>query len=203
MQQVNLYQPILRKQKKIFSAVTMLEIGAIFVLGLLAIYAYGLWQGRALHQEVVRLQAQRKASQQRLETLSRQHKSTSPSAILEHRRKRLVAEKQRKQQALALLQGRTVGNTTGFGARFRGLARRRLNGLWLTDIDIYDGGSQMTLAGETYSDKLVPRYLQILGKEQSFQGTDFRKVALRRDDKHSWLIDFRMSTAAKKKEGGK
>jgi len=181
----------------------MLEIGAIFVVGLLAIYAYGLWQGRALHQEVARLQAQRKASEQRLETLSRQHKSNSPSAILEHRRKRLVAEKQRKQQALELLQGRTVGNTAGFGGQFRGLARRRVNGLWLTGVDIYDGGSQMTLSGKTYSDKLVPRYLQLLGKEKSFQGTDFREVALKRDDKHAWLIDFRMSTAAKKQGNGR
>lgn len=196
MQQVNLYQPILRKQKKIFSAVTMLEICAIFVVGLLAIYAYGLWQGQALRQEAQRLQSQRRASARRLESLSRQASRGVPSTILQHRRQHLEAVLARRQQALGLLRGRSVGNTRGFAGSFRGLARQRIKGLWLTGVSIDDGGDQITLVGRTYSDRLVPRYLQLLGKEPSFRGTDFRKVMLKRDKKHARLIDFRLSTSS-------
>ena len=39
-QQINLYQPIFRTQKKIFSATTIAQAAGLFVVGLLLIYGY-------------------------------------------------------------------------------------------------------------------------------------------------------------------
>jgi Na+-transporting methylmalonyl-CoA/oxaloacetate decarboxylase gamma subunit len=42
-QQINLYQPVFRKQEKVFSAITLLQIGAAVLLLLLIILAHAHW----------------------------------------------------------------------------------------------------------------------------------------------------------------
>ena len=60
-QQINLYQPIFRKQRQIFSATTMLQALGLVVIALLAIYTYGLLQVGDLEVEVVQLEGRERA----------------------------------------------------------------------------------------------------------------------------------------------
>jgi hypothetical protein len=46
-QQVNLYQPIFKRQRHIFSALTMLQSAAVVIVALLTIYGYGLCNSMA------------------------------------------------------------------------------------------------------------------------------------------------------------
>ena len=61
-QQVNLYQPILRSQPKVFSALTILQFGGLLLLGLSLIYGYARWQDAKLSRDVTSLQAQQDAA---------------------------------------------------------------------------------------------------------------------------------------------
>ncbi len=60
-QQINLYQPIFRKQRQIFSATTLAQLLGIVAAALLLIYGYGLLQVRGLEGEVVQLEGREKA----------------------------------------------------------------------------------------------------------------------------------------------
>ena len=71
-QQVNLYQPIFRKQRKVFSAVTIAQAAAVFIVGLLLIYGYGRWQLAALGADIDALELQRNAAMLHLQVLSAQ-----------------------------------------------------------------------------------------------------------------------------------
>ena len=51
-QQINLYQPMFRKQKKIFSAVTILQSLAVVLVGFVLFYVYASWNVNKLRNEV-------------------------------------------------------------------------------------------------------------------------------------------------------
>ena len=60
-QQINLYQPIFRRQRHIFSAVTMMQSIAAVVVALMTIWLYGLWQVRGLENQALELEGREKA----------------------------------------------------------------------------------------------------------------------------------------------
>jgi hypothetical protein len=68
-QQVNLYQPIFRRQRQIFSAVTMLQSAAVVVVARLTIYFYGIWQVGLLEAQVLELEGRERAYSARLARL--------------------------------------------------------------------------------------------------------------------------------------
>jgi len=65
-QQVNLYQPIFRKEEKKFSTVAMLQAMGLVVVGVAAIYAYTWWHVGALKSELKRAEQQHVAATKRL-----------------------------------------------------------------------------------------------------------------------------------------
>lgn len=95
-------------------------------------------------------------------------------------------------------------NTTTdlFSSYFEGLARRTLEGLWLEDIHIQEGGQSIKLVGGTYQAKLIPKWLKTLKKEPAFQGITFQSATLgkKSDDGDSLrfsLLTHRETTADK------
>ena len=64
-QQINLYQPMFRKQEKVFSALTMLQITGFFIVVLSGIYAYNVNRLKPFSVELRNTNAQ-------LEKLSKQ-----------------------------------------------------------------------------------------------------------------------------------
>ena len=71
-QQVNLYQPIFRQQEKVFSAITMLQITAFFVVVLGAIYAYTTMQLQPFSDELEKANVQFEKLSSQIEVLSKQ-----------------------------------------------------------------------------------------------------------------------------------
>ena len=56
-QQINLYQPIFRRERKVFSAATIAQATLVVAAGLAAIYGYASWKMRGLNREVAMLEA--------------------------------------------------------------------------------------------------------------------------------------------------
>lgn len=189
-QQINLYQPLFRRQKKVFAFRTLVQIAVIAVLGMLLIYAYGHWQTRLLDRQLVQLQTQEQTAVARLTELSRQSPN---SAALQTELARLRDSLAAKQQILARLANENVGNTQGFSAQLAGFARQTLDGLWLTDITLTAGGRELRLIGNTHTPELMPRYLQKLASEESLTGLRFREVRLSRPEESRYIL-FELAT---------
>lgn len=188
-QQVNLLAPMFRKQRALFSAQVSLLILVLFVGALALIYAGVRWRGAALGAEQARLEAQRTATTARLNDLASQLQGKSQSHALDAQVGALTQERDRKAQALAALSRQELGSTQGFSPQFSGLARQRLNGLWLTHIEVGANGSRMALSGITLSEELIPKYLAKLGTEAVFAGTAFQDASLeRRTDGGNQLV---------------
>lgn len=196
-QQINLYQPIFRKERKIFSSLTMLQVCVIVVVGLSAIYAYSRAQVASLAGEVGRLQTMEQRKAHHLEALGREFPPPVKSRRLEAEVRHLSGEVRTKRAVLTLLSSRRFGNTTGFSAHLAGLARRDPRGVWLTGIDIEQGGTRLELTGSALRPALVPRLLTRLAGEPAFHGRSFDVFRMSRPRGNPGWIDFTVRTVGK------
>lgn len=182
-QDVNLHQPMFRKQRTLFSARVTLRIGIIFVVALGVIYAVALGRTQLLASELTRLEQQREAAQRRLEEASTQLiGGGAESEQLGGEVARLTEEFNRKSATMQVLSRGGLGTSEGFAGHFAGLARQRLNGLWLTRVEVAGGGERLSLEGEALAEELIPRYLRLLSREPRFEGIEFQQAVLQRDD---------------------
>jgi hypothetical protein len=179
-QQINLYQPIFRKQRQVFSAATMAQALAVVAVTLLGLYAYGAATVRALEAEVVQLEGREKA-------LATQLMRIDP-ALSDHRRAELDAELGRlnatlldQQRLIEVLREQPLGNG-GFSSYLAALARRRTPEVWLTAIAVNGGTGAIELAGRSLRPSLVPELLQRLGEEPALAGQTFDRFEIGKDE---------------------
>jgi len=194
-QQVNLLAPMFRKQPTLFSARISLLICVVVGLALGLIYLGTTWRGAALASEQARLETQRETATRRLTELAAQFQGRGHNQSLDAELAALTQERDRKAQALSALSASELVNTTGFSPQFLGLARQRLNGLWLTHVEVSSSGGQMALDGVALSEELIPRYLKKLGAEEIFAGTEFGHARLQRINPDGNQIQFQLRTA--------
>lgn len=194
MQQINLYQPLFRKQEKIFSAKTIVQGAVLVALGMLAFFVYAAWQTRGLETQLAQFQRQRDDAAQRVTELARTMPERSKSLALEQEVTRLRSELHHKQQVVAQLADRSRGNTSGYAAHLEGLARQHLPPLWLTHIALRRGGSVVELRGSALRPEQVPQYLQRLSAEPAFAGVEFRQFNLSRTEQTPQQVDFVLLT---------
>ncbi|MBC7456167.1 MAG: hypothetical protein H7335_21195 [Massilia sp.] len=179
-QQINLFNPIFRKQKKYFSSVTMLQALSIIWLACVAFSIESLIRTRTLQAQLAATDAQLAAKQQKLadyrvQFAPRQKSATLPVEIAEAQRELTMLT-----TAAATIGRGGFGDTNGFSGYFRAFGKQRLEGLWLTDVSIAGGGANIGLRGKTLEAELVPRYIAGLGAEPVLQGKAFSSLEIER-----------------------
>jgi len=179
-QQINLYHPIFRKQRKIFSAVTMAQIVAIVAAALLAIYGYGYLGVVGLEAEAVQLEGREKAFATQLASLD-QGSSMRRRRAIEEELQRLNATLVDQQKLVEVLRDRPLGSTDGFSDYLLALARSHQEGLWLTEIRINGSTDAIELLGETRDPERVPEYLLRLGEQEALIGQRFDQFQIERE----------------------
>ena len=201
-QQINLYQPVFRKQKKVFSALAMLQVGFFSVLLFSLSGAYSYFQLREL-------QEQEQASASRLENMQRQiaalqstNSDQSAIRLLDAEINRLTREIENKKQLADALSRGAYANTEGFSKHLEAIARQHVEGSWLTSIDLHEGGTILYMNGVTYSAELLPVYLQRLLQEDIFSGTSFNVLGMERSDENDAEITFQVGTKIDGEPGG-
>jgi len=188
-QQVNLYQETAPPWRPFGSATLALAVAA--VSGCLAIiWGFGTWQVNHLQQAVGALQHQQQAQQAMLSALGSLPGGDGGATDLQTRIQELNAQLAAGERALALLQGSTVGSTSGFSAELAALARHPMPGLWLQQITLSDLTGTMSLAGEVTDPDRVPRYLHALGTERTLAGMRFDHLAIQRSQPQTAVFRF-------------
>ena len=177
-QQVNLLAPMYRKQRALFSARVSIGICLLVGVALTLIYFVTGWRGSVIANEHTRLVETRDTATRRVNELAAALRGQTGDASAEAELTALTQERDRKAQALQALATREADSAVGFSPQFIGLARQRLNGLWLTRIEV--SGGQLALQGVALSEELIPRYLRRLGAEGVFAGTAFQQASLER-----------------------
>jgi hypothetical protein len=176
-QQINLFNPIFRKQGFSYTSATAILYGVGIALALAALVAvYEDYQLRAFQtQAQVDDEAYKETTALHDKLAAELQAQQKPNASLEAEFAALDAQLQGRQEIIATLKSGAVGNTDGFSDYMRAFSRQSINGLWLTGFDI--AGNELALQGRTLSADLVASYLKQLNQEKALQGHRF--VAMR------------------------
>lgn len=193
IQQINLYQPIFRQPRRVFTALAMLQTVLAVVCGLIAVYAYAEWQVSSLGQQVKQLALARSAAERRFAELQERLPRRVAEPALAERVATLTAELAETRRLAAALNQGAFGNTTGLSPFLAALARQHVAGTWLTHIEITEGGTQIGMAGRALTPELVPTYVQRLATEQAFDGKAFSRLTLDRKA-DSAAVTFKLAT---------
>jgi Tfp pilus assembly protein PilN len=194
-QQINLHQPIFRKQRALFSSQIVLRICAIWAVALVLVYGLNRYSEGTLAREHGALERNRDAAQARLQQLVSTQDETGHSQQLENELERLRNERAQKESVLRVLARGELGSTAGFAPQLDALADRRLAGVWLTHIGLMEGGREISLRGEASREDLLPRFIERLATGSGFPGARFGDLRLERAADSSQL-SFELHTRA-------
>jgi len=179
-QQVNLYQPILGAEKRLFSASAIASGLALLAVCLAALAGFAAWRTTRIEHSVAQLE------QQQSEALARAERASAalhPGASIEQlqaQARDLSADIEARERALEVVRQGTNTPATGFAARLESLARRQLDGVWLRQIVLGAGEGRLAIAGGTTDPRLVPAYLAALAEERALDGVRFDSLTMRR-----------------------
>jgi len=195
-QQINLYQPIFRKQQIIFSAQTI----AWLTLGLLLLLV--IWS-LLISQRVGTLESQlesQRAAEQRvmaqITELGRDQPDEAARIELERDVERLNQRRTELRQSLDAMSRRQPVADSRLHERYDALARQRPTGLWLTELRLDEQHGDITMRGRALAARLLPAYLEALSSEPLISGTGFRQIRLQESADEFPGVIFSISTAA-------
>lgn len=199
-QQINLYQPIFRKQEKVFSARTMLIVFVVTLVFFSAIYTYARWNVYALIDESDKLAMTHEREVKRLDDLGRRYPIKQKNRAVESDLDMLKKERKAKQFLIKTLSDRSIGNDKGFSSFFAAIARQQPAGMWLQRFEIEQGGQVIGIYGSSLRPELIPEFLHGLSEEASFEGSSFKIFRMQRDENNKTTVNFSLRSVV---EGAK
>ena len=187
-QQINLYQPVFRKQAKVFSATTLLQIGAAVLLLLLVVLGHAHWTLRGMNSTARALEQQVNSQTQQLGILDDSYR-TPDSDALDGDIERLRSDIDQRKTLLGQFDQLVTRHKDGFASQLQALAEVHLPGLWLEGVTVNDD-HRIELRGMTLDARLVPLYLQQLESREDLSPTAFETVSMTRIDNGQPQIQF-------------
>ncbi|NRR31873.1 hypothetical protein HSX11_16990 [Oxalobacteraceae bacterium] len=181
-QQINLFNPIFLKQKKVFGAVPLLQALAVILLGVVALGWFTSQRVAQLDARVAAgklLVAEREA---RLLRTNAQFAPRKPDPALAAELAQAEAQLAALDHVEAMLRAGNLGNTAGYAEYFRALARQNVSGLWLTGVTIEGAGNNIGLQGRAMQPTLIPRFVARLGSEKIMRGKNFASLDIVRGE---------------------
>lgn len=195
-QQINLYSPLFRRQKKVFSAVALLQAIGLVVLVVAVFYFYLSAQSSLLELRAADSSRQLQSELERLKVYSAQQSPEMRAKSLAERRKTLEAGFNERTQALEAMDKGALGRTEGYSGLLRALARLSMDGLWLTRVRFSEEKAEAFIAGRATRPELVPLYIQRLRTEEKLQGQDFSSLEITRPAQPVRFIEFVLSSGS-------
>lgn len=176
--QINLLNPLLKKQPSYFSLSTMLQALGFIIMGSLLFYGYAVYQERQLNTQFKEDTKRFEAEKARMMLSEAEFSPQQTNQQLQEEIQQL--EKQLKTQAelIETLKSSAGGNTSGYSEYMRAFSRQIVPGLWLTGFKLTGDGAEISLSGAALNPELLPVYIQRLGKEQIMHGKTFATLQI-------------------------
>ena len=175
-QQINLFNPVFLKQKKVFSSVAMAQALGVLLFGSLAMVAYGKHHVSKLEKEAQMVNAQLAQKQARQAMVNAEFAPRPPSPVLQAEIAEAEGQLRSLQRVSGVLERGELGNTTGFSEYYKALARQNMSGLWLTGVSV--AGADIGIRGRAMEGSMVPGYINRLTREPVMQGKSFASLEI-------------------------
>ena len=201
-QEVNLYLPEFRKREDWLDFNNMLWLSVAFVLLLAVVSGFQYWQIFSMGGELAQLNGQKQAAVARTNTLINSFGVQSEDKDLSASVTQLETSLAEKKDLLDFLEGRDLGNTSGFSEFLADLSRYHIPGLRITSVQLSEGGKRVRLGGEVGRAEYVPLFLQNLSQGKAYQGMSFETLKMgepetRQEDNGILAFEVATRTGAK------
>jgi hypothetical protein len=194
-QQVNLFQPIFRKERKLLSFRVLWQGCAGVLLVLMMMYGWGVKQTLQMESELTKQEKQQQIFTQQLGEVSARlagmKTDTAPQMELTNLEHELVA---RQKVVDALTRVRDT-YTQGVSTYLESFSRQAPKGVWLTGFTVQAGGEGLVLRGSSLKPNLVPAFLEQLSMEKALVGTQFALLQIQREPTDAGFVDFTVTTS--------
>ena len=179
-QQINLFNPIFLKQKKIFTAVHMAQTLGLVAAGALLLAAFGAVKTAQLEKHATAGMAAVNAAEARLAQVAKDFPPKQKNKDIETEIARLQGELKAMREVRSVLERGELGNTAGYSEYWRAFARQSVPGVWLTSVSVAGPGKEIGLEGRALQPELLPGYIQRLTREAVLQGKTFGSLEISR-----------------------
>jgi hypothetical protein len=194
-QEINLYQSVFRPKRDPLRSRNLLLCLAALLLVLGSLWWLQGTRLASLERRVEASDQRRRQLKQQVRQLEAEHPEPTVSSRLKQRATALRQARQDRILLLERLKDRLPEAEQGFSAYLGGLARQRVEGVWLRSITIDLSETEyLLLEGRSEKAELIPRYLQRLSREEPFQGIAFDSMRLQRLEEHPEVLGFRLTT---------
>ncbi len=196
-QQVNLFQPIFRIERKLLSfRVLQQGIGVVFLL-LVLMFGWSWMQTSQMQTDVAQIQKRlnsRTAAMAELKiNLASMKTDTAPMQELDRLEQELTA----RQKVVSAITRVRETYTRGVSGYLESFSRQTPEGIWLTSFSVQAGGDGLVIRGSSLKPNLVPAFLQKLSDESIMAGTRFGLLQIQREEPESRSVDFTVYTGNK------
>ena len=193
-QQINLYQPMFRRQRHLFGARTMAKTLAMLGLTLIGLYGFALFEVLGLEKEVTQLESREHAYSMQLQRVTANQTGT-PNDI-DGELQALNGQLRERQQLVQVLSAQQFGKTIGFSSKLRALAEHTIKGVRLTRVAAIGGGQGLFLQGESLHEELVPAYLRGLSEAPELNGLKFDQLSVFQQEEVPGRVTFQVASRA-------
>ncbi len=197
-QQINLFNPLFLEKKKYFSVVAMTQALGLIVLGLAAFYGFAFWQDRNLARQTGESGRAYEQQKQQFAKIGAELSPERREAQLDQDLKSIEAGIALRQSLLRELGTGGFAGPTGYSEYLRAFARQTVQGLWLTSIQIEEGGGALIMTGRALQADLVPVLIGRLKQESVLRGRPLEALAITRStagkDPVRTVVEFTVSS---------
>jgi len=197
-QQINLFNPLFLEKKKYFSVVAMTQALGLIVLGLAAFYGFAFWQDRNLARQTGESGRAYELQKQQFAKVGAELSPERREAQLDQDLKSIEAGIALRQSLLRELGTGGFAGPTGYSEYLRAFARQTVQGLWLTSIQIEEGGGALIMTGRALQADLVPVLIGRLKQESVLRGRPLEALAITRStagkDPVRTVVEFTVSS---------
>ncbi|HHI92865.1 MAG TPA: hypothetical protein ENK04_05010 [Gammaproteobacteria bacterium] len=189
-QQVNLFQPIFRKERKLLSFRVLIQTCAAVLVVLIMMYGWSVQQTQQMETDLAQLKKrQTQFSTQLAEVsvrLAGMKTDTAPQLALASLEQELAA----RQKVVVALTRVKDSYTRGVSNYLESFSRQAPKGVWLTGFTVQAGGEGLVIRGRSLQAALVPTFLQQLSSERALSGTEFGLLQIQRKEPDARFVDF-------------
>jgi len=193
-QQVNLFQPIFRKERKLLSFKVLTPACAAVLVVLVMLYGWSLQQTQQMKTDLAQLKKQQAQFSTQLTEVSARLAGMKTDAAPQLAMASLEQELVARQKVINALTRVKDSYTRGVSSYLESFSRQAPKGVWLTGFTVQAGGEGLVIRGSSLKSALVPAFLQQLSSESALKGTEFGLLQIQREDPDARFVNFTVYT---------